>query len=492
MSNRRWLCLLAAIAPLCPTHGETLYDAIQLAYQTNPDLRSQRAELRAVGEGYIQARSGLGPQVNVNGQGGYSVARVQSGPSLLSQSSTTTYRGSTGSAAVSFVQPLFTFGAVSSQVRGAAKTVLAGREGLRQAEAEMIGKVITAYVDVRQDRAVLGILTDEISNLSREFTETSERGKMGEMTRTDVAEAEGRLGEAQAQQELARGRLAASEARYLAVVGQGPGELAAEPELGGVPLTVADALTAADDNNPQILQAVHTESASREKVNEAKAAFGPTVSMRVDAGIQPTVAYVSDFYNRSVSVAGVVSVPIFTSGLRSSKVREARARDEQAALQIESTRRAIVSNISQAWGQFIATKAAARQAERMVAAYRVAVEGNQVEQRVGRRSIFELLNTEVSFANARIQLLQNNHDEYLAKAALLSAMGQLEIASLVPGTELYDPTRSVKTNAQQSGPPWMGAVKALDTALSDRAPAPSLSPQDAGSTRPSTAAALAR
>jgi outer membrane protein len=478
--------LAAELALLvAPAAGATsLFDAIRLAYDTNPTLRAQRAQLAAVGEGYVQARAGLGPQVGLNGQGGYQTARVQAAPSLFSRASDTTYRGSTAQADLSIVQPLFTAGAARAQVRGAEANVLAEREDLRQIESETIQKVIAAYTDVRRDRQVLGILRDEIDDLTREFAETKGKAEFGQLTRTDVAEAESRLLSAEAQLDVARGRLKASDAEYLAVVGESPDELEPEPDLAGMPESLDEAFAASDQNNPQIRQALETERAAREKVNAAKAAYGPTVSLRIDAGVSPIEPYIPGLYDRNVTVAAVFSQPLFTAGMTASKVREAADRDSQAMLDIEAARRGAVEEVTQAWAQWTAATASATRKARQVEIEKVAVEGNQVEERVGRRSIFELTNIEVDLANARIDLLQSRHDEYAARAALMAAMGRLEARYLTPGMTTFDPAAGLRRDARSSAIPWSGAVEGLDGVLAPKTAAPSVAEPGAGSKRP--------
>lgn len=472
-------CLGSAAA----ANATTLSDAIRLAYQTNPDLRGERAGLRAVDEGYVQARAGLGPQVNLQGQGGYSIARVQGASGGRNADTDTTYTGATGNGGLSIVQPLFTFGAMSSRVRGARDESLAGRQSLRQAEAQVIGKVITAYMDVRRDREALIVLRDEITNLSKEFDEIKAKGELGQLTHTDIAEAQAKMLAAQAEYDLARGRVQASAADYLRVVGENPDNLEPEPELAEMPTNVDDALTAADSNSPKILEAIESEKAAREKVNEAKASYGPTLSLRVDVGVQPIVPYLPNLYDRNVTMGAVLSQPLFTSGMRASKVREASERDDQAMLNVESARREVIANVAQAWSQVLSTTAAETRTAAAVEADKVAVEGNQVEERVGRRSPFELLNTELELANTRINLIERHHDKYIAEAALLAAMGLLEARNLTPGIELYDPAKSVKEAGGMPPIPWEGPIEAVDGALSLKARAPEAVP-NAGSKRP--------
>ena len=482
----RRLTIMAALAAFAPgaASAESLYDAIALAYQTNPTLRAQRASLRSADEGVVQARAGYGPQVNITGQVGYQDARVQQGASLFTSARTTDYRAGSGSADLSATQPLYTAGSVSAQVRGAGADVLASREALRQAESQVLQQVITAYVDVRRDRETIRILRDEIVALTGEFAETKAKGRLGQVTRTDVAQSEARLLSAQAQLNLAQGRLNVSNAEYLNVVGQSPGELEPEPDLPGLPATADQAFTAADHNNPQLLQAIQAERAAREKVNQAKAAGEGTVSLKFDAAIGPTLPYQPRLYDQSVTAALVFSKPLFTSGFNSSKVRQALDDDDHAQLAIEVARRGVVQLVAQAWDQLASTQGAQVIEERQVQVQTVAVQGNRVEERVGQRSTIDLLNAELELANARLGLIQSRHDAYVARASLLAAMGLLEARYLTPNVRIYDPAASLRRVEHRAPQPMTPVVGPIDHILAPSTPAPRLSAPGAGSQAP--------
>lgn len=489
MSDRAYTVAVAGVAfallGATPVSAETLMDAVRLAYDANPALRAQRAQLRATDEGYVQARAGLGPQVSVNGQGQQEWAKIHQGATFFSKATTTNDRALTGQADISVVQPLYSSGAARAQVEGAKAQILAGREDLRQAESELLQQVITAYMDVRRDRAALKVLQDEIDALNRDFEEIKAKGSAGALTKTDVAESEARLLSARSQFNLAVGRLNASNAAYMNVVGQAPGDLAPEPELPGVPKSVDEAFNSADANNPQIRSAIQAELAAREKVAQAKAAMGPTVSLKFDAAITPVEPYLPKQYDRDLSVSAVYSQPLFTSGMNASKVREALERDNQAQLTVENTRRGVVQQVSRAWSAVASTRDAMAIQVRQVEIEQAAVVGNRIEQRVGTRSTFELMNAESELTNAQLQLLQSRHDEYVARAQLLGAMGVLEARYLAPGGETYDPQLSLRKAEGRVPVPTAGAVKALDSLGGQRPAAPKISAPGAGSQRPS-------
>ncbi len=480
------LALAAALLACGPgvCSAESLSDAIRLAYETNPALRAKQAQLRAIDEGYVQARAGYGPQVSLTGQAAHVDAAVQQPASFFSPATTSALHADTGSADLSLTQPLYTAGQTRARVRGASASVLAGRESLRQAESQLLQNVITAYVDVRRDRESVQIIKDEIVALKGEFDETKAKGALGALSKTDVAQSEARLLSAEAQLNLAQGRLNASSAEYLNAVGQSPGELEPEPELAGVPDTVDQAFEAADHNNAELLAAIENERVARENVNQAKAAFGPTVSVRLDAAITPNAPYLPEQYDRSITAAVVFSQPLFTSGLNSSRVREALERDNSALLEIEATRRGLVQLVAQAWDQLVSTQSAIAIEDRQVDVEKVAVEGNRIEERVGLRSTIDMLNAELELANTRLALVQSRHDEYVAGAALLSAMGLLEARFLTPGVQAYSPEASFDRVKTLGAAPWESAVEVVDGIGAPNSPAPRVSSPEAGADRP--------
>ena len=474
--------LLACVPSLC--RAESLLDAIQMAYESNPALRAQRADLRAVNEGYVQARSHYGPQINLSGGVQYQNADVQFPASLFSPAATKPYQATTATADLSLVQPIYTAGRLKAGVDEASDNILTGRETLRAVEARLILNVIIAYMDVLRDRKTVRVIQLEIADLTTVSAEATQRGRLGQISRTDVAQAESRLLAAKAQLVQAQGRLGVSSSEYLASVGQNPGELEAEPELAGVPNTVDEAFDAADKNNAELMAAIQKERAARERINQAKAANGPTVSIKVDAAITPYAPYIPNQYDRSFAVQAVITQPLYTSGFNSSKIREAVENASSAQLTIESTRRGVVQLVSQAWDQFTSSHNALLVTTQQVKTEEIALEGNRMEERAGLRTTIDLLNAEAELANTRLSAIQSHHDEYVARAALLSAMGMLEIKYLASAAQRDDPVAPLRRVENRTAPKWEDAIgRVLDQVAAPSTP-PSPAETPPGRPRP--------
>ena len=440
--------------------GETLGDALALAYDTNPTLLARRATLRATDEGYVQAQAGYRPTASVQG-----TLTTDENNETFGQPYAGNYQ--TSGAGITLTQPIYTGGRVSSQVTAAQATILAGRETLRATEQTVLQAVIGAYVDTRRDEQDVAIAEENVGLLERQLTESRARFGVGEITRTDVAETESRVAAARAQLSSTRAQLATSQAEYTAVVGQVPGKLAPEPPLAKLlPDSLEAAFGAATANNPQVRQQDYAEQASAAKVAAAKAQTRPSVSVQASLGYAGGVYGISSpfvNYGHAVAATATATVPLFTGGLTSSQVRAAAETDNADRIGIETIRRQVMFQVSKAWNQLLAARANLTAIETEVSAANIAFEGTRQEARVGLRTTLDVLITEQDLSNAQLALVGARHDEYLAGAALLVAMGGLEAKDLTQGLTLYDPSRNFKRVTHLPGwTPWDPAIAAVD------------------------------
>jgi outer membrane protein len=472
------ICSAGLMAGLAgPVAAETLADAIGLAYQTNPTLREQRANLRALDETVIQALSGYRPEVGLSA----SVARSSTEYGGLSFSAG---EASSASASITLSQPLYTGGRVRAQISAAQADIEAGRQTLRTVEAGILTQVVQAYVDVRRDIEAQRIADENVSVLQRQLDEARARFEVGEITRTDVAQAEARFAAARASQANARAQLAISRSNYKAVVGQAPGELEPEPSLAGLlPETIETAFDMADQNNPALLSADFSEQASRARVAQAKSANRPNVTLSSSLGASGSATRDNspfEDYNKAVSGQVSITMPIFYGGQISSSIRQAQQQNKADVAAIEGARRNAQQDVAQSWNQLQGARAGLTANEEQVRAARIAFEGVRQEAQVGLRTTLDVLNAQQELRSAELSLINARRDEYLASALVLSAVGRLEARYLTPGQPLYDPGPR-KKNRAYGRVLWEPAIAAIDRIA---APAVGPSPEEAVRTSP--------
>jgi len=453
----------ASVAVLALTagalHAETLADAIAMAYRSNPTLQAQRAEQRVTDETYVQARAGYRPTASVSATAAYSDS-----PTGVSSPAPTHVETNSGGVTLTLTQPLYNGGRTAAAVQAAEATVDAGREQLRSTETGVLQSVVQAYTDVRRDQQIVAIRQNNVTVLHNQLEETKAKFEVGQITRTDVAQAEAQLAAARALLSTSQAQLQISRANYTAVVGQNPGELASEPAIPGVPPTVDQAFDTAENESPVLRRARSTEQASRARIAEARAATRPTVALQGTLGYSGRIApFDTSDYGKAVTAEAVVTQPLFTGGLNASNIRSALEQNNADRLNIEVARRQVVQTVSQAWNTMSASKANVTSDEDQVRAARVAFEGAQEEYRVGLRTTLDVLIAQQSLRDAELALVQARHDAYVAEAGVLAAMGRLEARYLVAGVDVYDPAASFNQVKHKGGTPWDGIVEGLDT-----------------------------
>lgn len=452
-----------------PVSAETLADAIALAYESNPTLQAQRATQRALDESVVQAKSGWRPTLTAQGYTTYQQYRY---PGISTAARNATTDESTNTAALSLSQPIWTGGRVGAAVSAAEADILQGRENLRRVESQVLASVIQAYSNVRRDQQSLEIRQENVKVLQRQLEESKARFEVGEITRTDVAQSEARLAASQALLRSAQAQLAISRASYAAVVGQNPGDLAPEPSLASLlPDDVDKAFDTAEQNNPQIRAAEYAAQASRARVTAYKAERMPSVAvsgtLAWEGVAQP---FEPSTYTRGITGRATVTVPLFTGGLASSRIRAQIERNNADRIGIETARRSVLQSVTQSWNELLAARANIGSSDEQVKAALIAAEGTRQEQQVGLRTTIDVLNAESELRSAQLSQVNAVRDEYVAAASVLFSMGRLEAANLTPTIATYDPKSNFdKLRITWGWVPWEEPIGIVDSALAPKA-----------------------
>jgi len=458
------LCATAALVlTASPARAETLADAISLAYRSNPTIQSGRYDLRATNEDVVQARSELRPTANLEVTGGYDrtvEGRVTAESNPFSPTATGT---NNVQAQVVVTQPLYTGGRATADRRTAEATVRAGRETLRSTEGDLLLNVVTAYLDVRRYAATLEVWKASVVDLEKLLREIEARQVAGELTRTDIAQAETQIDTSREQAVAAEQDLEAARTDYATLVGRDPGTLEPEPPLPQLPATVDVAFDLAEGQNPELAQARYTELASRSEIVAARAAGRPTVGIRGSATLNGE-AYPYHFYNQDQGFVGsvVLTLPLTAGGLTASQIRQAEDRNDSDRLKIETARRSLDRNILNAWNQIVSAERQVRIFDMQRRSAATQLDGMINEYRVGLRSTFDLLYAQQTLTDAQVGLLGSERDRYIAQATLLRQAGLLEARAIMTGVELDDPSRAYRNVEHKNALPWDGAVAALD------------------------------
>lgn len=440
-------CVLAAstIAPA----AQTLEQALVNAYFANPTINAQRAATRVADEAVPQALAGYRPKVVGNAQADAEHNRSQ-GPAfgtLRTQNYPRGY-GITGQ------QNIFNGFQTGNLVRSAESQVLAARETLRNTEQNVLLDAVTAYMNVIRDAAIVQLQQQNVQALNEQLRATNDRFQVGELTRTDVAQAQARLRAAESALSAAQANLNTSRANYRRAIGTEAGNLKAARPFDKLQLASLDAAIAeAFGKHPAIMATRHGVDSAQLQVKVAEGSLLPQLNLEASAQrfSDPSTTVSNNF---EMSAGLRLTVPIYQGGAEYSKVRQAKELTGQRQLESDAIRDQVRAAVIQSWGLVSASRFQVEAAQAQVAAAEIALNGVREEYRVGQRTTLDVLNAQAELVNARVALVTAQRDRVVASYSLLSSIGRLSIVQL--GLAKVEQTYRPETHYEQVRDNWFG------------------------------------
>lgn len=436
----RWSLLLGAAALTlggfnAPIRAETLREALVSAYVFNPQLKAQRAALRATDENVARAKSGYRP--TISGQADHLVEDQKISPDWQNISGVAYPR----SYSIGLTQPIFRGFRTINAVRGAEADVEAGREDLRAVEQDVLLSASQAYLDVVRDLTVVSLQENNVRVLAEQLKATRNRFQVGEVTRTDVAQSEARLSGGQSQLSVSRATLQVSRANYERIIGHAPGRLAPPDGVDrALPTSLDGALHVGLAENPTIIATLYRERAQDHAINEARGELLPQINLQANY-----VANYNPQHGTSELLTGTflgrITVPLYQAGEVGARIRQNVELRSQLRQMIDQARQQVQANITSAWSQVVSIRTQITANQAQVSANTIALSGVREEEKVGQRTVLDVLNAQLELLNSQVELERSKRNLGVASYSLLASIGHLGAGDLALNTPLYDPSR---------------------------------------------------
>ena len=433
-----------------PAAALTIEEALAQAYRNSPQLAAERARVRGRDEQIGQALANWRPRVVVEGSAGVAQRRFNQtlGAARGDRETDTSHPYQAG---LTVTQSLYRGGRNDAQTRRVEEEILSDRARLSSVEQDVLLAALVAYVDVVRDRAVVELNANNQRVLKRQLEATTDRFRVGEVTRTDVALARSRLSRANADLIRARGTLTDSRANFANIVGVPAEGLEEVKPLSELPATEDDAVARARSDGFAVVRARHGERAARQRVLEIEGELRPTVSV---SGQIARALDLSDSNTETdrMELTGRVSVPLYQSGAVSSRIRAAKHTVVQRRNEFLLAVRSAVTTATKRWEDYKTAEAGIAAFSEAVRAARIALEGVEQEALVGSRTVLDVLDAEQELLDARVSLVRARRDLVVATYALRSAVAELTAEGLELEVELYDPRENYRKTRQR----WYG------------------------------------
>lgn len=424
--------VVAAIGVLgiAGAQAQSLEQALVSAYLTNPQLEAQRAALRATDELVPQALSGWRPSVIAEGDTIFNDTD-RSGEDSNGDTFTTLQ------SSIAVDQEIYSGGETVANTRRAERLVRVERARLLVVEQDVLLQAVTVYTDLLAARAVLDFANQNETRLRRQLQATQDRFDVGEVTRTDVAQADARLSGAIADRTEAEGAVASAIASYRRVINQEPAGLVVPPPLDLLPGTENEAQNIAEDLNPSIAAAQYNLAAARADVDVAESSLLPRLSVRGELAYARDPNEVLD-WRRDASIGANLRVPLYQGGGEYARVRQTKQTVRQRRDDVEDTLRAVRDEVTTAWETLLTATSRIESIAAQVRANEIAVEGSRQEALVGQRTTLDVLDQESDLFQSQVDLVRARRDQIVASYRLKAAIGQLTPGGINLPVQAYD------------------------------------------------------
>ena len=407
-----------AVAGLSSAGAETLEAVTLRAMIDSPKLKADEARQDGTLQELTAARMAVLPSVSVNFDSTFNGA-VKSWPA-----SNPPIPAHPRSVGATIVQPVFDGLRRVNEINRATASVAAGNFALSDTQQQVRLDTATAYLAVLRDGTILALHRRSLANLTGILTSTRARFVGGETTKTDIAQAAGRVEQARAELDRVTGDLAASSSEYERLVGAKPGQVVPSTvPVALLPRTAGEAVRLAELANPRIGKADFTAIAAGHAATGALSELFPVVDLVVAGNRNDAYSATIDRLDE-YAVKVRVRVPLFEPGAI-PRIGQARALARQRRYEATDARAGATAAARTAFGRYQAGVARASSLARQIGYVRAALIGVKKEAEGGQRSVLDVLNAEAEAVNAEVTNANARYERDASAYVLLASVGRL-------------------------------------------------------------------
>jgi outer membrane protein len=413
---------LLTIALTGTASAADLATVYELAKQNDPGLQAAIATRDAALEAKPIARSALLPEIGLSGDLSYTSRDVKS-----SNVNATDDDFDSQNAAIQLTQPIYRKDRMVA-VDQADDQVAQAEVDLTSAEQELIVRVTEAYFGVLSAQDTLTFSEANVTAIERQLDQAKQRFDVGLIAITDVNEAQARYDQARAEAIVAQSDLDNAVESLLEITGEATGALARlkaglvldPPDPQNLEAWTETALA----NNPGVISAQYDSDIARKEIDRLDAADSPTLDLVGRYGMARTDANSGSDLNDAV-ISLQLAVPLYTGGGVGAQVRQARFRYEAAQQVLEQRRRAVQTQVRNAYRGVVSTISRVQALEAAEVSAQSALEATEAGFEVGTRTLVDVLDSQRDLFRAQRDLSVARYEYVLNFLSLLQAAGTL-------------------------------------------------------------------
>lgn len=424
-----------------PINALELQEALVSAYKTNDSLQIIRRDFLNHIEQFPQAIAGFLPNAyaSVTSQN-----LKQKSQSRFPTTKTAEYNNFANNLTVE--QPLFNGGRDVAGLKAAQAVFKAARGAYYASEQQILLQIIQSYLDYMEAQQKYEISEVSFHTNQKQLDAVQERLNVGESTKTELASARAGVASALTTKLTAYAMLQQAKGNFIRMFGIDPVDLAMPSLPDNLPASLDELLSKSSVSSPDIDTLKSKINASKANETVAKSALLPQVKLSLQSGkgLYNPESSLNTNYSSVTSAIGV-TIPIYSNGgVEYSKIRQAKNATRKTVSQLNDQLKQNNAQCIASWEGFNAAKAKIEAASQGVEAAQIAYDGTIEEEKVGSKSMLDVLNAEENLNKAKISRVEATKACILAAYQMKSLIGQLTAKSLKLKVDYFDPEKEFK------------------------------------------------
>ena len=435
--NKNFLIILFIITiSLCFTYkdikAQSLNISLANAYSNHPLLFSERIGERVLSEDVAEALSGWKPQVYVDGS---------LGKTLVNTTTTTSSKTDSNlpiSVGIVVSKKIYDGGKTSQNIKIADSRLIANNSRLSSIENQVLLSAAKAYFNLLKEQDLLDVALKNKDVIQRQLEATKDRFDVGDLTITDVSQAEARLSDANANLVKAEANLNSAKAIFFSDIGLEPEDIFYPEEIPILPQNLQELVNDVKKFNPKVINARKMKLVAEEELKLALKEMSLSVNIQASANQawDPNTFFEEQRY---FDLSANLKMPLYLGGKDKAIIRKSREKINKSNADIDDILRQeaekamiIWNNIESLNSQIIAFNSSIRANE-------IALDGVVQEENVGARTVIDVLDAENELFMAKANLIKTSISRYIATYELLEVIGGMTARDLnLPVSSFYD------------------------------------------------------
>ena len=414
---------------------DKLKEALISTYNFSPKLKVEKENLYEKDELLPQAFSEFRPTI----KGYYEKGKIDSaisGSNIISDG----IRTETNSG-ITLTQPIFNGGSSLKKISEAKNKINSQRYIYKHNEQLVFLEAIRLYSSVSSKIKELVLNNKNVEFLKKQLDLAEDQFNIGELTLTDVSIAQSRLLLSKSDLIRSQSELFALSSKYQSLIGMKPNEpMITEifPELKSEINKMKENLIT---SNPEIISIEFEIKSLKNYISSLHRKKFPLVKLEAEA--QKNKGYFrSDSAREVLSAYATIDIPLYQSGLSSSKIRESKRKLISLQEFKKFKLNELKYNLDYSWSLFTSASSKINAYKKQIEANNKFLEGLKQELFLGERTLLDILDAEQELIESEFNLIKVYEQQFNSYFEILFYTGKLTSKNLNLPVNHFDETEN--------------------------------------------------